>query len=430
MRPLLPEQKTALIFYLAFAGLLLIVTGWSPVKPAVSDQRSSDGQGLVNGVTDLSGIHSNFELLWEEALARRGMDQKNLILRSETRLEEEKFGEDAVKWVYTSKELSVPETVTEADLAQLAEDWKEINRALELAAPEIKWGYQGGRLWLRLGSEAPLKVSGGPKTVPVLRVTLIKKLETASQRGIPGLIPHFPPKVKPPAAKEPPRDLPALKKPRVAIIIDDVGYVKKAADSMLKVPARLTWAVLPFTPYASEYVEAAKERGFEIMLHLPLEPLDHNANPGPGLIKTDWPEEEIIKQFEANLDQAPGAVGVNNHMGSAGTADERLMDLLMGQIKAKGLYFVDSMTTDHSAGEAAARRHQTPYKKRDVFIDNLPDPDSKKRALRELIKIALVKGEAIGIGHVRNGTAEAIMEMLPEFEKAGIEIVPVSELFK
>jgi polysaccharide deacetylase 2 family uncharacterized protein YibQ len=225
-----------------------------------------------------------------------------------------------------------------------------------------------------------------------------------------------------------PKAVPASKKPRVALIIDDVGSVRKAADAMLNVPARLTWSVLPFTPHAQEYIEAAKERGFEIMLHQPMEPLDRSNNPGPGLIKGEWTEEVIIAQLEANLDQVPGAAGLNNHMGSAGVADERLMEIVMGFIKDKNIYFVDSMTSQNSLGEAVARRYQVRFNKRDVFIDNLEDIESKKRALRQLIKVALNKGEAIGIGHVRNGTAEAIIEMLPEFEKAGIEIVPVSEL--
>lgn len=430
MWPLSPSQKTAFIFYLAFAGLLFFVSSWSPVKPVTSGQLNLDRQELKIGLNDLSDLQSSFGVLWEEALARKGWNQERLLLQSETKLEERRFGKIEVKWINAKSKFLLPETVTEEDLGDLIADWKNINRSLELDSATIKWGYQKDKMWLRLASGLSVKVSGGPKTLPIYQLTILTTSGDGFKQRWPRFIPRLPPKILPPDKVEPPKDISVIKKIRVALIIDDVGSVRKAADAMLKVPARLTWAVLPFTPYAEEYIKAAKECGFEVILHLPLEPLDMRNNPGPGLIKRDWSEEEIIEQLEANLNQVPGAVGINNHMGSAGTADERLMDIIMGQIKKKNIYFVDSMTTERSVGATLGRRHQVLFKKRNVFIDNLTDLNSKKRALRQLIKIALVEGEAIGIGHVRDGTAEAIIEMIPEFQKARIEIVPVSELLK
>ena len=362
-------------------------------------------------------------------MVRKGWDRAQLTVQAENRLEEESFGGDDVKWINAKSKLQLPENATEEDLVELVAEWRKINDSLNLETADPKWGYQRGRLWLRLSSQLTVNVRGGAKKLPVQQLTIVTHAGADPGRKWPGLIPRLPPPILPPVL-EPPESLPVIPKPRVALIIDDVGSVRKAADAMLQVPARLTWAILPFTPYAAEYAEAARERGFEVILHLPLEPLDMKNNPGPGLIKRDWTDERIVAQLDANLNQVPGAVGINNHMGSAGTADERLMDLIMGQIKGKGLYFVDSMTSDRSVGEVVARRHQVRFKKRHVFIDNLPDIGSKKKALRELIRVALAEGEAIGIGHIRNGTAEAIIEMIPEFEKAGIELVTVSELFR
>lgn len=427
VRPLTSIQKTALIFYLVYAGLLLFFTFWSPIHPVTSSRFNLDNQELGKGQNDFTKLQRSFEDSWGEALARKGWDRTKLLIQAETKLEEESFGENTVKWVNTKSKLQLPENATGEDLVELVTEWEKINASLNLETVDLKWGYQKGRLWLKLGSELSVNIMGRTKSLPFQQLTIVTPIGGALNRKWPGLIPRLPPGILPPAVK--PEVLPVMKRPRVALIIDDVGAVRKAADAMLQVPAGLTWAILPFTPYALEYAAAAGERGFEVILHLPLEPLDEKNNPGPGLIKRDWTEEEIVKQLEANLNQVPGAVGINNHMGSAGTADERLMDLIMREIKGKGLYFVDSMTTGRSVGEAVARRHQVRFKKRHVFIDNLPDLESKKKALQELIRIALAEGEAIGIGHVRNGTAEAIIEMLPEFEKAGIELVTVSELF-
>lgn len=429
-RPLSTDQKTAFIFYLAFAGLLCFISFWSPVKPAVSDRPDPDRWVLKQGNNDLTSLQMSFDTLWKEALNRRGWKEESRILSAESKLEEAKAGKVKVTWLSAGSTILLPEEATEKDLIELINAWKDINRSLKIDSAKIKWGYQNKQLWLKLVNVLPVEAPGGLKTFPIHELTLIAAPGSVLNYMWPGIIPRLPPEIKPPEEIDTTKKKPVIKKPRVALIIDDVGSVRKAADAMLKVPARLTWSVLPFTPHAQEYIQAAKERGFEVMLHLPMEPLDGRNNPGPGLIKREWTEEEIIAQLEADLAQVPGAAGVNNHMGSAGTADERLMEIIMGFIKDKGIYFVDSMTSQNSLGEAVARRYQVRFKKRDVFIDNLEDKESKKRALRQLIKVALDKGEAVGIGHVRDGTAEAIMEMLPEFEKAGVEIVPVSELLE
>ena len=428
VRPLTPIQKTAFIFYLAYTGLLLFFSFWNPAKPVTSGGLNPDNRELRKAQNDFTNLQSSFEGLWGEVLARKGWDRAKLTIQAESRLEEESFGGNDVKWINAQSKFLLPANATEEDLVEIVTEWEKINHSLNLKTAEPKWGYQRDQLWLRLNSELTINVVGGAKNLPVQQWTIVTPAGADLNRKWPGLIPRLPPPISPPDV-ELPQALPVLEKPRVALIIDDVGSVRKAADAMLQVPARLTWAILPFTPYAAEYAEAAKGRGFELILHLPLEPLDRKNNPGPGLIKRDWTDKEIFDQLEANLKEVPGVVGINNHMGSAGTADERLMDLIMREIKTRDLYFVDSMTTDRSVGEALARRHQVRFKKRHVFIDNLSDLESKKKALRELIKIALARGEAIGIGHVRNGTAEAIIEMIPEFEKAGIELVTVSELF-
>lgn len=231
-------------------------------------------------------------------------------------------------------------------------------------------------------------------------------------------------------------DKPYIKKPegptkaQVALIIDDVGYNPSILREIAKIPIPLSWAVLPYSPFAKECLREAETHGFEIILHLPLEPLDHTRNPGPGVIRRNWNETEIERQLTKNLEAVPGAIGVNNHMGSLGTQDPHLMACLMKIIGEKGLFFIDSRTTAASVAEQYALEYQVPYARRHVFIDNDNDPISKKAALRQLIKIALQEGSAIGIAHVKEGNAAVIAATLPEFKKAGVEFVPISEVMK
>ncbi len=495
--PLSPNTKTALLFYLAFTVLLVATVHWSGagtapvVKPA-------DSNFVFDrpGVVDLVFLQDSLEEAWRYLLAEKGLNSDQLLRREESRLMVRRTPRNELRWIQSVSRLELPPAPDETLLVDLGWEWKRLLSAQGLTVRPAHWGLANQRLWLRLESEAQVRVTGDQATLPCAKLTIIQPLTGATGKGwnwrglIPEPLPELKPTERPPAValtpepspqitpkvtpklapkigpkiapKIEPRATPkiapkiapsprvepkATARPKVArpqlpqfkrrakaaLIIDDVGFVRGPADAMLKVPARLTWAFLPFTPYDEEYQAAARERGFEIILHLPLEPLNQTANPGPGLIRSDWPEEKILEQLDADLAEVPGAVGLNNHMGSLGTSNERLMDILLKAVKRKKLFFVDSNTGDHDhppVVEKYARKNRVPFARNQVFIDNSSDLEQKKAALRRLIKLALEQGEAVGIGHVREGTAEAIIAMLPEFAKAGVEIVPVSELVK
>ncbi|HYH02940.1 MAG TPA: divergent polysaccharide deacetylase family protein [Bacillota bacterium] len=217
---------------------------------------------------------------------------------------------------------------------------------------------------------------------------------------------------------------------RVAIIIDDIGTSTGYMDEILRIQEPLTWAILPLTPKCLIYAAEGQRRGLDILLHQPLEPLQPQGAPDPGLIYRFFTDEQIIQQLEINLGSVPGLKGINNHMGSAGTADRRLMNVIMGELKKRNLFFIDSYTISNSVADQCARDYQVPFGRRTIFIDERSDFQSKIKALEFLLKYALEHGSAIGIGHARRGTGEAIAAMLPKFKEANVEIVPVSALTK
>lgn len=374
-----------------------------------------------------------------------------------TRVEEERFCQrgwqgQALKWVELTSCLTLTEADAQTQLLVLGEAWQGLIQRAGLKSGAPRWGYHQNRLYLKLQARAVVTRKNRKRTVTIAKITMVQPLSKKISSGmdwrgiwpvgpeslikpdddevfsLPEIEPNLPP--KPDSFPDGEAAKPLVDRPRVCIIIDDVGYVRKAADKMLEVPARLTWSILPFTPYGKEYETAALAKNFEIMLHLPLEPLDNSENPGPGLIKRQWSEAAILSQLDENLREVAAAKGVNNHMGSAGTADERLMDILMRELKRRQLFFVDSYTSNQSVAGRFAREHGVPLGRRAVFIDHHDAYASKKKALRELMDLALRDGVAIGIGHVREGTAEAIIEMIPEFGRSGIDIVPASELVK
>lgn len=233
------------------------------------------------------------------------------------------------------------------------------------------------------------------------------------------------PGYRPSLRQELPPSLPA--KPRVALILDDVGFVWGPVEAFFSIKAPLTFAVLPWGEYSQYHAEKAKNHGYEVILHLPLEPLDPAQTPGPGTLLVAAPPEENLRQLRANLRNVPGITGVNNHMGSKGTQDPALMRLVMEELKAKGLFFVDSLTIEGSVGLKTARKLGVPAAVRDLFLDHYGTEDIP-RQLENLLQRALAEGSAIGILHPRPGAAEALASFLPRFQEAGVRIVPVSEL--
>lgn len=236
---------------------------------------------------------------------------------------------------------------------------------------------------------------------------------------------RFPPLLPP--ARETPVPVAPAGGPRVAIIVDDVGFVRAPVEAFFPIQAPLTMAVLPWGEYSQEHARRAKAAGFEVILHLPLEPLDPEICPGPGAVYGDASPEEIRRQIRANINNVPEVVGVNNHMGSKGTQDPVLMRLLMEELKANGLFFVDSLTIGSSVAGQTARKQGVPVTERDIFLDHYGVEDIP-RQMEKLLQKAVAKGKAVGIVHPHPGAAGAVADFLPRFAEAGVALVPVSDL--
>lgn len=221
-----------------------------------------------------------------------------------------------------------------------------------------------------------------------------------------------------------------LAPPRVAIIIDDIGFSEESAEALMDTGIRITLSILPFTKFADKIAERANLRGVEVMVHLPMEPDSYpKDNPGRMAILTSLSSEEIINLTEKNISLVPHVRGINNHMGSKAMSNREVVKQVLGVVKEHNLYFIDSRTSPGSKGFAEALVLGIPAAEKTVFIDN----DEKRKdycleKLRELIEYAKVHGTAVAIGHPHAGTIEALKEMAPKFKEEGIEVVFASEI--
>jgi len=213
---------------------------------------------------------------------------------------------------------------------------------------------------------------------------------------------------------------------RIAIIVDDLGLSMEPALKIGAIEADLTFSVLPRRPHSIDVANYLHGEGREIILHLPMQ--GNGKDPGPGALYADMPHAEIVAIVKDDLRSVPHISGVNNHMGSVVTADDAIMRLVCTELRGRGLFFIDSLTTNKSVCRRAARDAGIPFNARDVFLDNEKSYTYIRGQIDKLISIAMKHSEAIGICHPYPETIDALKREIPRIKDLGIEIVRVSTL--
>ena len=217
--------------------------------------------------------------------------------------------------------------------------------------------------------------------------------------------------------------------PRIAIIIDDLGYHLAAGQRAVALPGPVACAILPGTPRSTQLAQAAWQSGKEVLLHLPMQSMHLHGAMEPGSITLDTTRQGLADTFANALATVPFAVGVNSHRGSLLTRHPGHMSWLMEEIlMAGGLYFVDSYTTHRSVALQIASEQGVPAIKRDVFLDSDPAPEMVEREFERLKALARENGLAVGIGHPYPATLGFLERAIPRLVEEGIELVPLREL--
>lgn len=214
---------------------------------------------------------------------------------------------------------------------------------------------------------------------------------------------------------------------RVAVVIDDLGRSVETVRRLRRLGVPITYAVLPYESRTPEVVRSLKEAGQEMILHLPMQ-AKGMENPGPGALSVDMTPEQVREVTSRALDQTPGAVGVNNHMGSAFTADATLVAAVMEEVSARGLLFLDSRTTAETVGAAEARAAGVPWIERSVFLDNEQVEEAIRDRFLEGLEVAAKRGQAVLIGHPYPETLAVLEREVPRALGRGFEFVAVSKL--
>lgn len=223
--------------------------------------------------------------------------------------------------------------------------------------------------------------------------------------------------------KKPSADL-----PRLAIILDDLGSDRAAAEAVFAMPYPLTISVLPNHEHSREIAEEALRRGYQVMLHLPMQSVANEA-PEREELRPGMTSLQVQAMLDEMIGSIPGAVGVNNHQGSQATSDASLMSELMSALHQKNLFYIDSRTTAASVAFDAAQEAGVPSAFRNVpFLDDVQDGAAIQAQLQLALRGAKQKKAAIAIGHPHAATLEALRKFLPTVHANGVQLVFASDL--
>ena len=223
----------------------------------------------------------------------------------------------------------------------------------------------------------------------------------------------------------------ATSPPRIAIIIDDLGYGLEAGQRAIDLPGPISFAVLPGTPRARALAVRAHESGKEVLLHLPLQAAPNDIIHDPLGLHLDMSRREFGETFEQALTSVPFAIGVNSHRGSMLTRHPGHMQWLMDEIQARdNLFFIDSYTTHESIALQIAKEVGIDARKRDVFLDPDRDPETVVREFERMKRLAQERGAIVAIGHPYAATLDLLERELPNLAAEGYQLVTISELME
>ena len=223
---------------------------------------------------------------------------------------------------------------------------------------------------------------------------------------------------------------PTVTRPRIAIVIDDLGLSRDAFEAVNALPPPVNLSFLPYGRDAQSMLDDLRP-GHEAMLHLPMEPRSRKRDAGPDMLRAGSDPEALRAALILNLDKLSGYRSVNNHTGSQFTENADAMAFVLEELDRRGLPFLDSLTTGRPVAKDLGDAHGWQVLERNVFLDaDLPNisQDTVRRRLAQLERIAREDGYAIAIGHPYKETLETLLPWLITAEARGFELVPITAL--
>ena len=216
---------------------------------------------------------------------------------------------------------------------------------------------------------------------------------------------------------------------QLVFVFDDGGQNLNHLKEFLELPFPITIAVLPQLSHSVESANQIRASGNELILHQPMQSINANTNPGPGAISPDMSESQIIATLFTNINEIGPIAGMNNHEGSAITADAEKMAIVMKVTSENGIYFLDSRTNSETKVPYVAKELGYSYYERNIFLDNEKTNENARKELEKGLAIANKNGSVIMIGHIWSADflPAFLKDVYPELKEKGYTFTTVSK---
>ena len=270
------------------------------------------------------------------------------------------------------------------------------------------------------------KKTEAPKKEEPKKTEKVEIIETPQVKEAPVV----PQKKSEPVKQESKYNFPAAKNnAQLIFVFDDGGQNLSHLAPFLKLPFPITVAVLPQLAYSKEAANQVRKAGFEVMLHQPMQAVNASVNPGPGAIKPEMSEGEIKSILFQNVTEIGPIAGMNNHEGSAITADADKMATVMQFCSQEGIYFLDSRTNVETKVPYVAGELGYSYYERNIFLDNEKTNENALKELKKGLDLANKNGSVIMIGHIWSADflPAFLQDVYPELKAQGYTFSTVSK---
>ncbi len=214
---------------------------------------------------------------------------------------------------------------------------------------------------------------------------------------------------------------------KLAIVIDDIGY-RSEDNAIYEMPQEVSVSIIPVSPYATNRAKKAFLQQRDILIHQPMQPLS-NIRIEDKALKIGMEKKQVQETIEYARKRVPYAIGLNNHMGSAATADQQLMTYLMEILANEQLFFLDSKTNSQSVASQTAKSFYIPTLERHFFLDDSNTLSDVQAQFNSAVHYAQKNGLAILIGHPRKNSIKVLQQgtkNLPD----DVKLVKISSLWR
>ncbi|MEM7197756.1 MAG: divergent polysaccharide deacetylase family protein [Pseudomonadota bacterium] len=220
-------------------------------------------------------------------------------------------------------------------------------------------------------------------------------------------------------------------RPRISVIIANLGFSIAVMERIFDLPPGISLAFSPYSDNLSSKINDARGFGFEVLMMLPMEPSNYPLDdPGYLTLLTSEDEDETIQKLHTVMSRATGYVGVLNHMGDAFIVQDEAMTNVLGELKKRGVAFIDNGNSLLSKVPQLSQRLAAPFVVADKHITDVVSVTEFDDVLLEIEAIANENGSAILIIDPIPNLIQPLKTWLQNLPERDLSLTPVSGIIR